>query len=281
VSTALHWAALACYLAGTVVYLSFVLWQRQRLHAWGQAVLWAGLGLHTLALAAAWMESGTVPAVSLRQFLDVFSWGIMAAALFINLRLRVMILGALTAPLCSLLLLGAWVLPSPADPPSALMASIWVVIHVVAMLIGYGLLALTFLGGILYLIQENLIRAKRLGAAFKRLPSLSRVDELCQRALVAGFTAFTLGMISGAIYGQVALGSYWRWDPKEVWSLITWLFYAALLHTRLTRGWRGRRGAWLAVIAFGVLMFTFIGAGLLFPGYHNFATITSLTGPPQ
>ena len=88
----------------------------------------------------------------------------------------------------------------------------------------------------------------------------------------------TIGLITGAVYAQLTLGSFWRWDPKEVWALITWLLYAALLHTRLVQGWRGRRGAWLALAAFAVLVFTFLGAGLLFPSYHSFSSLAGFGG---
>lgn len=279
-STALHWLTLLAYLLGTGVYLGFVIWQRRGLHAMGRAVLWVGFGLHSLALAAAWWQGGALPALNLRQSLDLFSWAIMGATLVVNLRLEIMILGALAAPLCALLLMAAAVLPKPTLPPSALLKSAWVVVHVLSLLAGYGLMALTFLAGLLYLLQDSLIRRKRLGAAFKRLPPLSRLDALSQQALVAGFCLLTVGLISGAAYAQITLGTYWRWHPKEVWSLITWLLYAALLHTRLVQGWRGRRGAWLGVVAFAALMFTFVGAGLLFGGYHSFQALPTL-GSPQ
>jgi cytochrome c-type biogenesis protein CcsB len=278
-STTLHWLTLAAYLLGTGVYLGFVIWQRRSLHAMGRAILWVGLGLHTAALAAAWLETGVLPAMSLRQSLDLFSWAIMGATLVVNLRLDIMILGALSAPLCALLLMAAAVLPLPAAPPSALLKSAWNVIHVLCLLAGYGLLALTCLGGGLYLVQDSLIRKKQLGPLFKRLPSLSRLDSLDQQALVAGFSLLTVGLITGAVYAQITLGSYWRWHPKEVWSLITWLCYAALIHTRLVQGWRGRRGAWLGVAAFLALMFTFVGAGLLYGGYHSFQALPTLSGP--
>ncbi len=278
-SATLHWLTLAAYLLGTGLYLGFVIWQRRGLHVMGRGVLWAGFSLHSLALAASWVETGALPALSLRQSLDVFSWALMGASLLVNLRLGIMILGALTAPLCALLLMAAAVLPMPAAPPSALLKSAWITIHVLCLLAGYGLLALTFLGGGLYLLQDSLIRKKRLGAAFKRLPSLSRLDALGQQALVAGFCLLTVGLITGAVYAQITLGSYWRWHPKEVWSLITWLCYAALLHTRLVQGWRGRRGAWLGVAAFAALMFTFLGVGLLYSGYHSFEALPTLTGP--
>ena len=276
--TSLHWAALAFYLAGTAVFLAFVLLQRRGLSTMGRAVLWAGFGLHTLALCAAWIEQGSMPAHSLRQSLDVLSWALMGAGLLVNLRLKVMILGAFTAPLCSLMLLAASVLPAPQGPPPALLASLWVVVHVGLAFTGYGLLGLNFIGGVLYLVQDAQIRGKNPGALFKRLPPLKRLDSLSHKTLMAGFCLLTLGLVIGAAYAQRTLGSYWRWDPKEVWSLITWLLYAGLLHTRLVQGWRGRRGAWLSVLAFGVLFFTFLGAGLLFPGYHSFSSLADTGG---
>ncbi len=278
-STPLHWATLVFYLLGTGIYLGFVISQRRGLHRAGRAILWCGLGLHTLALASAWWESGVFPAAGLRQSLDVFSWALMAAGLGLNLRLEVMVLGALIAPLSALLLMAAEVLPAPAGHPAPLLKSLWVTVHVIAMLLGYGLLAVTFLGGVLYLVQDRQLRIKNLGPVFKRLPSLSRLDQLCQGALLSGFTLMTVGLILGAVYAQLSRGAYWSWDPKEVWALITWLMYAALLHTRLVSGWRGRRGAWLATAAFACLLFTFLVVGIWWPSYHAFHEFTRLGGP--
>ncbi len=277
-STALHWATLAAYLAATVIYLAFVVGQRRPWFSAGRAVLWAGFALHTAALVAAWIGLGHLPAATLRQSLDVFSWGLVGATLVMSLRMPVMILGALAAPLAALLLLAAAVLPASPAPVPPVLKSAWVAVHVFTLLFGYGLLALTFLGGVLYLLQERAIRKKRLGPLFKRLPPLSRLDSLNHNALVGGFTLLTVGLITGAIYAQITLGSYWRWDPKEVWALITWLLYAALLHARLASGWRGRRGAWLATAAFVALIFTFIGVGLWLPGYHSFGALSALPG---
>ena len=277
-SAALSGAALAFYLAGTVIYLAFALWQRRGLHRVGRLVLWSGFGLHTLALISAWAEAGVFPGFSLRQYLNLFAWALMGAMLFINLRLQLMILGAVIAPLCSLMLIASSSLP-PAAAASALLKSLWVALHVALMLFGYGFLALSFLSGVLYTVQEHLIRRKRLGPVFERLPSLNRLDRLQHRSLVAGFSFLTLGLIIGALYAQATLGGYWHWDPKEVWSLITWLLYAGLLHARLVSGWRGLKGAVLSSAAFAALLFTFLGAGLVLPGYHSFENIVNLTGP--
>ncbi|BEQ17089.1 c-type cytochrome biogenesis protein CcsB [Desulfoferula mesophila] len=278
-STTLHWITLIAYVVGSLISLGFLIRQRQGLYRMGLALLWVGFGLHTLALAAAWVEGGVLPATSLRQSLDVFSWALMGAVLVVNLSLEVKILGALVGPICVLLMLAASVLPAVPVVKTAAFKSAWVIVHVVSIMAGYGLLALTCLGGVLYLAQDRALRAKTMGPVFKRLPSLSRLDSLSQSSLLAGFLLMTIGLISGAVYAQMALGSYWRWDPKEVWALITWLLYAALLHTRLVQGWRGRRGAWLSVAAFAALVVTFLGAGLLMPGYHSFSSMADLGGP--
>jgi cytochrome c-type biogenesis protein CcsB len=133
------------------------------------------------------------------------------------------------------------------------------------------------MAGIMYLIQEYQIKSKKLGSFFNRLPSLQTLDSINHYALMYGFPFLTLGMVTGAIYAQYALGSYWRWDPKEVWSLITWLLYAALLHERLTVGWRGRRAAVMSIVCFLVLLFSFIGVSLWMSDYHSFQSIEGRT----
>ena len=90
------------------------------------------------------------------------------------------------------------------------------------------------------------------------------------RCLALGFPLLTLGIISGSVWAEYAWGSYWNWDPKQTWSLITWLVYAALLHGRLTLGWRGRRAAILSILGFSIMLFTFVGVNLILKGAHNF-----------
>ncbi|MGD9334007.1 MAG: cytochrome c biogenesis protein CcsA, partial [Desulfobacterales bacterium] len=103
----------------------------------------------------------------------------------------------------------------------------------------------------------------------KRLPSLELLDTTGYACIVTGFTMLTLGLITGFIYAKSVWGRFWGWDPKEVWSGITWLLYAALLHQRLTVGWRGRRAAIMAIIGFAVILFTFFGVNFLLQGHHG------------
>jgi cytochrome c-type biogenesis protein CcsB len=108
-------------------------------------------------------------------------------------------------------------------------------------------------------------------AIVERLPSRDTLDGLIYKAVAISFPLLTLMIITGAYWANRTWGSYWSWDPKEDWALITWLTYAGYLHMRLTRGWRGRRSAYFAIIGFGVVMFTFFGVTYLLPGLHAYA----------
>jgi cytochrome c-type biogenesis protein CcsB len=143
------------------------------------------------------------------------------------------------------------------------------VAHVTLIFFGEAAFALACGVGILYLLQENSIKTKKRRFFFKRLPSLDLLDSTGYACIVVGFTLLTVGLITGLIYAKSVWGRFWSWDPKEVWSGISWLFYAALLHERLTVGWRGRRSAIMAIIGFGVLVFTFLGVNLFMEGHHK------------
>lgn len=131
-------------------------------------------------------------------------------------------------------------------------------------------------GLIVYLLLRLLLR-KQIGAAIH--PAMSGLDaedldEISYRAIAIGFPIFTLGaLIFAMIWAHEAWGRFWGWDPKEVWALITWLFYTAYLHFRLSRGWQGRKSAWMAVIGFVVVMFTLIGVNLIIAGLHSYAGV--------
>lgn len=129
-------------------------------------------------------------------------------------------------------------------------------------------------GTIFYLIARLVMR-KRVSAwiqPFLKHIKLDMLDEITYRSVAIGFPLFTLGgLIFAAIWAQIAWDRFWGWDPKEVWALITWFFYAAFLHLRLSRGWHGEKSAWLAVIGFGIIMFNIIVVNLVLAGLHSYA----------
>jgi cytochrome c-type biogenesis protein CcsB len=103
------------------------------------------------------------------------------------------------------------------------------------------------------------------------LPSADTLDRVTYKTICVAFPLLTGMIAAGAYWANRTWGSYWSWDPKETWAAITWLVYAGYLHMRITRGWRGRRAAYFAILGFGVVIFTFLGVTYLLPGLHAYA----------
>ena len=111
-----------------------------------------------------------------------------------------------------------------------------------------------------YLLQQHFLKKKHFGALFRKLPALDTLEEISYRSMIIGFPMLTGAIISGAVRSYQAVGNYWNWsDPKQVWTLITWLIYAALLHGRFIAGWRGKKAAYLSMLGFVVLLVSLIG----------------------
>jgi cytochrome c-type biogenesis protein CcsB len=265
--------ALACYLAGTVTYFLLIVLQRKILHFVGYIILAVGFAAHTLFLISGYAQRGYFPVIEFREALSLFAWAIAGSYLGLQLKFNVRMLGSFVTPLCSILMICSRALPQGAAVAKPLYKSVWLTIHVSTVFLGNGIFAVAFVAAVMYLLQEHQIKTKKPGFFFHRLPSLTTLDSMNYYCIMVGFPLLTLGMITGSIYAQMALGTFWRWDPKEVWSLATWLLYAALLHERLTVGWRGRRTAIMAIAGFLVLLFSFMGVNFLLKGYHSFATL--------
>jgi cytochrome c-type biogenesis protein CcsB len=104
------------------------------------------------------------------------------------------------------------------------------------------------------------------------LPAASSLDEFTYRLIAFGFPLLTLGIITGAAWANTAWGTYWSWDPKETWSLIVWLIYAAYLHARIAQGWKGKRSALLSIFGFAATLFCYLGVNLILSGLHSYAS---------
>jgi cytochrome c-type biogenesis protein CcsB len=268
---ALTFLTLALYLASTALYLVYLLRQRERLHRVAFGLLAGGFVVHTAAIGAEAVQMGTVPAFNLHQALSLAGWALTGVFVVFQWRggFPLRILGVFAAPLASLAMLAAVQFPADAVPEGEELRSLWVTFHVVILFVGEAAFALACGAGVLYLLQERAIKQKKRGFFYRRLPSLERLDRTGYRCIVVGFTLVTIGLVSGFVYAKAAWGRFWTWDPKEVWSAVMWLFYAALLHERLTVGWRGRKSAIMSIIGFGVLIFTFLGVNLIFQGHHG------------
>ncbi|MCD6305577.1 MAG: c-type cytochrome biogenesis protein CcsB [Deltaproteobacteria bacterium] len=265
--------ALGLYLVAAGGFTVFIIRQHPWVFRYSYWILVAGFVFHTVFLGHGYYRLGTAPVLDLRSALSFFAWCLAGVYLVAQVRFKLRVLGSFVAPLAAFLMSISSAVPLAADTVKPLFKSIWLTVHVGTVFTGDALLCIAFLAGVMYLIQEGQIKKKRLGSMYSRLPSLATLDSINYHAIIYGFPFLTVGMISGSIYAQVALGHYWQWDPKEVWSLISWLFYAALLHQRLAVGWQGKNAAVLSIVCFGTLIFTFVGVSLFMEGYHSFSSM--------
>ncbi|RBY97211.1 c-type cytochrome biogenesis protein CcsB [Blastococcus sp. TF02-8] len=159
-----------------------------------------------------------------------------------------------------------------AAPVVAALRSYWLAIHVTAAILGFGIFLVSGIASILYLVRSR--PGAEEGTGFvSRLPSAAALDRLAHRTAVFGFPIWTFAVIAGAIWAEAAWGRFWGWDPKETWSFVAWVVYAAYLHARTTAGWRGRPAAWVNVVGLVVMIFNLTFVNLVSTGLHSYAGV--------
>ncbi len=161
---------------------------------------------------------------------------------------------------------------SKIQPLVPALKSNWLIAHVVACFLGYSAFAVAFGLSALYLARrKQTVNAGEQGGVPALLPSANQLEWFNYQMVLFGFLWLSVGIITGAVWANSAWGTYWSWDPKETWSLITWLIYAAVLHARNLKGWKGEKVAWLSIIGFGCVLFTYFGVNFLLSGLHSYA----------
>jgi cytochrome c-type biogenesis protein CcsB len=230
----------------------------------------AGFILHTINIALRYIDGGHIPVTSMHEAASFFSWCVLILFFFHEFRYKLSLLSSFIMPIVFLLMFSSAIFPREIKALSPILQSYWFGIHVIFAFLGNAAFAMACSIGIMYILQERYVKSKHLGGLFQKLPSLQVLDEINYHLITLGFPLLTLAMITGVIWANAAWGSYWRWDPKEVWSLITWMIYALVLHLRLTVGWRGKKAAILSVAGFIIVIFAFFGVTLLLKGRHVF-----------
>ncbi|MBI5568973.1 MAG: c-type cytochrome biogenesis protein CcsB [Desulfomonile tiedjei] len=228
-------------------------------------LLWC---VHTSAIGLRWIESyqmgiGHAPLSNLYESLIFFAWSMALALIVARFRFGADVLVLLGLPLVVFTMAYTFLLDHSIKPLIPALQSNWLVAHVIACFLGYAGFAVSFVAALLLLVSRASTGLE------KRLPSHHLLDEIVYRSVLVGFPMLTVGIVTGAAWADYAWGSYWSWDPKETWSLVTWLVYSAFLHARLARGWTGRRMALLSVLGFAAVLFTYFGVNYL-PGLHSY-----------
>jgi cytochrome c-type biogenesis protein CcsB len=240
-----------------------------RLGTWSSI---AGVSGNIAGITLRWIESyrlgiGHAPLSNLYESLIFFALVIVVIYLVIERSYANRIIGVFTTPLAFLAMAYASLSPNISDriqPLVPALKSNWLIAHVISCFVGYAAFAIAFGLSVMLLLKQ-----KKENSFFKVFPDLKVLDELSHQMIMFGFLFLSAGIITGAVWANSAWGRYWGWDPKETWSLITWFIYATMLHARFTRGWQGKRLAYLSIIGFGAVLFTYFGVNLL-PGLHSY-----------
>ncbi len=266
------------YLGSAILYWLWIGIKKDtvgRLANWAAAV---GLLANTMAIVLRGLIAQRPPLANGYEFILAFCWGIVVIYLLVRHFYKLEVLGGFVMPIALVLLGFIMMLMGPEERVASAiqpaLKSQWLTIHVATSILAYGAFAVSFGLGIMYLLKVGSSQTDdkdKQETWLDHFPSATVLDELAYKVIGFAFPMLTLCIVTGAIWANYAWGTYWSWDPKETWSLITWIVYAAYLHARLMYGWKGKRTAWMAILGFAVVLFTFFGVNYLLPGLHSYA----------
>lgn len=279
--SAIMWMS-ALFVGATVSYFWGLVARSEFVERVGTALTWSGAAMGLIGLLVRWRESylvnpdyGHIPVSNLYEVFVLFAVFTALIYLYYETKSGTRALGGfvllvISAAVAFLLWYAFDREAHVIQPLVPALKSYWMKIHVPANFIGYGCFSIAAMLGVAWLVKA---RGGQPGRIRARLPSLETIDDLQYKTIALGFAFFTVATILGALWAAEAWGSYWSWDPKETWALIVWLNYAAWLHMRLTKGWRGAPMAWWSVIGLFVTVFAFLGVNMFLSGLHSYGEL--------
>ena len=260
--------AMVLYLVSMVGYILFFVLKSVKAGKIADYVVGGAFVLHTAAMITRGIGAGRLPLTNQYEFATSFAWGICLCYLIFLWKYKFRALGTFVTPVIFIIIGYAAMQSREVRELMPALRSNWLAIHVSSAIISYGAFGVSFAVSCIFLLS-----AKMQKNAFweQHIPPQKRLDLISYRAVSLGFLFLTFVMVTGAIWAERAWGSYWSWDPKETWSLVTWIIYAIYLHLRISKGWKGKSAAIFAVIGFICVIFTYIGVNTLLPGVHSYA----------
>lgn len=238
-----------------------------------QVIIGIGFLNHTLSIVYRYAVGDHLPITTPHEAASFFAWCTVLLYFAMAIRYKVGLLGSFIMPVVFLLMLASAMMSREMKgigEISAALRSYWLGIHTLFAFMSSAAFALAFVLGVMYLVQEHYLKSKRLGGLFERLPDIQTLDYLNYRLISVGFPALIVAMVTGSLWARSAFGGFWRGDPREVLSIVTFLIYALILHSRLMAGWRGRRAAVLSIVGFAFVILAFAGIKIFQKGYHVF-----------
>jgi cytochrome c-type biogenesis protein CcsB len=259
----------------SALYIGALYAKNEKISAGGTWVCVLAAVVSTAALGVRWYESyqmgiGRIPVTNLYESLVFFAWSINLFYLVVERKYGSRTFGAFVMPIAFATMLFAIKNDSSIQPLVPALQSYWLHAHVITCFVGYAAFAVSAGAALMYLLKAKQEDAKISEGVVGLLPACKTLDDLVYRSIIWGFPFLTAGIITGAAWANYAWGTYWSWDPKETWSLIVWLVYAAFLHARITRGWYGKRAAILSIVGFLATVMCYLGVNLVLSGLHSY-----------
>nr|YP_010537656.1 heme attachment to plastid cytochromec [Tenuicylindrus belgicus]UYC31573.1 heme attachment to plastid cytochromec [Tenuicylindrus belgicus] len=297
---------------GVLLFTTIIYWINLFFFKWGSKLALVGrIGSVTanitlfFILGLRWVIAGYFPLSNLYESLLFLTWTLLLVYLYIEFKTNNKLIGSILIPV-ALLINGFANLTLPiemqkASPLVPALQSNWLMLHVSMMMFSYGTLIVGSLLSILFLViakgkqidftnldkantsylntllayyEEKSTKISHQFTDLGKLKLLSTIDNWSYRIIGLGFPFLTIGIIAGGVWANEAWGSYWSWDPKETWALITWIVFAAYLHSRLTKGWAGTKTAFLGSLGFFVIWICYLGVNFLGKGLHSYGWLS-------
>jgi len=268
------------YFSAMILFLLYLVTHNKTLSLIANILAYLGFAAQTAAIGLRWYESyallggegGRAPLSNLYESVVFFTWTILLIYMIVDLKYKQRAIGAFVVPFAFLGMTWAQLgLNDAIEPLVPALQSNWLTYHVITCFLGYAAFAVACGVSIMYLIKAGKEEGSApAGGILSLFPSVKVLDDINYKAIMIGFPLLSLGIITGAAWANYAWGTYWSWDPKETWSLIVWFIYAAFLHARFTRGWVGRRAAWLSIAGFAATIFCYLGVNLVLSGLHSY-----------
>ncbi len=269
-------------IASFLGYFSYIFTSNKLASKLSFIALIIALAIQTFAFIERWVYSyqigiDTPPLVDLYDSLVFFAYVVILGFILVKIFYDFDVLGFIISIVAGLALAFASFSPlakSTIEPTIPALQSSWLIYHIVTLFIAYGAFGASFGLGILYLLKHKMESnsSKKRKGFLSLLPPSVIIDEAVYKVVVFGLVFLTVGVVIGAAWADSAWGGFWSWDPKETWSLITWITYVLFVHARITKGWAGKKMAWIAIIGFAVVIFCYLGVDIIIPGLHSYAT---------
>ncbi|MDO5108379.1 MAG: c-type cytochrome biogenesis protein CcsB [Erysipelotrichaceae bacterium] len=260
----LFFAGLVLYFVSMTGLFVSMVFHQQLIKKYSWYLFLAAAALATVYLVIRGIKAGRLPMSNQFEFACSFSWGIAMILIFMHYRLKIEWIDSLGVAMAFLILSYAALQPREITELMPALRSAWFGFHIGSAAFSYAAFMLAGAAGVRYLLswRKN-----------PQDPQLVKIDYMIYRLIAVGLLLLTVTILSGAIWAEEAWSSFWTWDPKEVWALITWILYAIFLHLRLGRRKSGVFAAWYAIIAVPVVLFTFVGVNTLLPGLHSYGVL--------